>query len=88
MIYPEVDEYHERLAAAMLPLLNETLKTMCHAFVKRVKDNRDHPLYARLPTSNDGIRYSHRTSNKSSYLPRCRTEKRKSAILVNKEYLW
>ena len=28
IIYPEVDDYHERLAAALLPQLNETLKTM------------------------------------------------------------
>ena len=87
IIYPEVDDYHERLAAAMLPTLNETLKTMCHAFVRRVKENRDHPLNARLPTRKDGIRYSNRTSDKSIYLPRCRTEKRRSAILVNKEFL-
>ena len=65
-------------------LMNETLKTMCHAFVKSVKDNRDHPLNARLPTRKDGIRYSNRTSDKSSYLP---DAERKSAILVNKEYL-
>ena len=66
IIYPEVDDYHERLAAAMLPQLDETLKTMCHAFVRRVKDNRDHPLNARLPTRKDGIRYSNQTSDKSS----------------------
>ena len=42
---------------------------MCHRFARRVKDNRDHPLNARLPTRKDGIRYSNQTSDKSSYLP-------------------
>ena len=70
MIYPEVDHYHERLAAEMLPLLHETPKTMCLAFVRRVKDNGDHPLNARMPTRKDGIHYSNRTSDDSSYLPR------------------
>ena len=69
IIYPEVDNYHERLAAAMLPPQNETLKTICHAFVIRVKDNRDHPLNARLPTRKEGTRHLNRTSDKSSYLP-------------------
>ena len=63
MIYPEVDDYHEKLAAAMLPPLNETLKPMCHAFVRRVKDNLDHPLNARLLTKKDGIFYSNQTSD-------------------------
>ena len=35
----------------------------CITSVSRVKDNRDHPLNARLPTRKDGIRYSKRSSD-------------------------
>ena len=46
IIYPGVGNNHGRLAAAILPTLNEALKTMCHALVRMVKESRDHPLNA------------------------------------------
>ena len=46
IIYPGVGDNHGRLAAAILPPLNEALKTMCHALVRMVKDSCDHPLIA------------------------------------------
>ena len=88
IIYPELEHYHERLAAANVSTLSEHLDNVCRKYAQKVKDNSNHVLHHLIPKRPETIRYSRRLSSSDIYLPRTRTVKCDKNVLRNPKYLF
>ena len=58
IIYPELEHYHQRLAAANISTLNEHLDHVCRKYAQKVKDNSRYVLHHLIPKRPETIRYS------------------------------
>ena len=88
IIYPELEHYHERLAAANVSTLSEHLDNVCRKYAQKVKDNSNHVLHHLIPKWPETIQYSRRLSSSDIYLPRTRTVKCDKNVLRNPKYLF
>ena len=88
IIYPGLERYNERLAAANISTLSEHLDNVRRKYGEKVKDNSSHVLHHLIPKRPETIRYSRRFGSSDIYLPRTRTMKCDENVLRNLKYLF
>ena len=87
IIYSDEEHYCDRLAAANITTLCETLNQHCHQYTSKIKNNPDHLLRHRLIERT--VSRPKRSTAKLSdfYIKKSRTVKRSLAILCNPSYI-
>jgi len=87
IIYPSTEHYVERLKAANITSLCDSLDKICHTYATKVKYDSNHPLHHYIPKKPNNIRTSKRLKSSSVYLPLNRTVKCDKNVLRNPKYL-